>query len=104
MLSEYTRASAVVILLSGLTLRTHRTSGHPVLREVRGCVEARATLLSLVAVKLTRRRTILAPLYSVSFEPSVICYICMIQLTLHFSGRPLTWYPLSWQIAMAAFS
>lgn len=66
MLSEYTRASAVVILLSGLTLRTHRTSWHPILREVRGCVEAGTTLLSLVAVKLTRRWTILAPLYTVS--------------------------------------
>jgi cyanate permease len=70
MLSEYTRALAVVILLSGLTLRTHRTSWHPILREVRGCVEAWATLLSLVAVKLTRRWTILAPLYSaLAFKP-----------------------------------
>lgn len=68
MLSEYTRALAVVILLSGLTLRTHRTSGHPILREVRGCVEAGATLLSLIAVELTRRWTILAPLFSVSIN------------------------------------
>lgn len=25
-------------------------------------------------------------------------------LTLHFKGRPLTLYPLNWQIAIAAFS
>lgn len=88
---------------SRMSLRGHRPT---ILRIVggRGIGVLRGLgLLGRITIELTSWGTILAPLPA---EKSALrCERRRVRiLTLHFNGLPLTLYPDSWQIAMAAFS